>query len=256
MKRQFKLFGQSAALAAILVTTACSTTGGTVENGINDPYEQMNRKIFAFNRGFDRAILRPISSGYRAVLPKPARDGVSNVMRNLREPWVFANDLLQFKFERAGLTLSRFVINTVFGIGGLFKASDDVGIPYHSEDLGQTLATWGVGDGAYWVVPFLGASNGRDFTGFAGGIFLDPVTIYLNTENKTTLNWTRAGVDVLDARVRLHDSIDDLFAEEDPYVIMRSLYLQNREFEIHDGNPPSNEEEEDFFDSLEDEDSE
>lgn len=253
MKRIINQIGRTGAASLMLLAAACSTTGGTVEGGINDPYEQMNRKIFAFNRGFDRAILRPISSGYRAVLPKPAQDGVSNVMRNLREPWVFVNDLLQFKFERAGLTLSRFILNTTFGIGGLFKASDNIGVPYHSEDLGQTLAAWGIGDGAYWVVPFLGPSNGRDFAGFTGGIFLDPVTLYLNSENQTTLTWTRAGIDVLDARVRLHDSIDALYAEEDPYVVMRSLYLQNRTFEIHDGNPPANQEEEDFFDSLEDE---
>ncbi|WP_262695929.1 MlaA family lipoprotein [Kordiimonas aquimaris] len=248
----------SALVPLLFLITACATNHQSAENNldtsVNDPYEEMNRKIFAFNQSFDRAILRPISSGYKAVLPKPAQDGVSNAMRNLREPWVFVNDILQFKFKRAATTLTRFVMNTTVGLAGLFKASDGIGIPYHSEDLGQTLAVWGIGDGAYWVVPFLGPSNGRDFAGLGASFFLDPVTYTLGQENETTLNYIRTGVDVLDARVRVHEALDGLYAEDDPYVVFRSLYLQNRRFEIHDGNPPANQEEEDFFDSLEDDD--
>lgn len=238
----------------LFLASACASTSQNIDSSVNDPYEDINRKIFAFNRSVDRAILRPISSGYKAVLPKPAQDGISNAMRNLREPWVFVNDILQFKFKRAGTTLTRFVMNSTVGLAGLFKASDGVGIPYHSEDLGQTLATWGVGDGVYWVVPFLGPSNGRDFVGFAGNFFLDPVFITLNKWDENTLNYVRAGTDILDARVRFHDSLDELYAEDDPYVVFRSLYMQNRRFEIHDGNPPANQEEEDFFDELEEED--
>lgn len=243
--------GVSAAL--LLTTAACGSKSANLNPDVNDPYEEMNRKIFAFNQSFDRQILQPISSAYKFVMPDPLEDGVSNAMRNLREPWVFVNDILQLKFGRALTTLTRFTLNTTVGAAGLFKVSDGMGIPYHSEDLGQTLAVWGVGDGAYWVVPFLGPSNGRDFVGFAGNFFLDPVTLTLVAEDERTLSYIRTGVDILDARVRAHEALDQLYAEDDPYVVFRSLYLQNRRFEIHDGNPPADEAEEDFFDELEEE---
>lgn len=244
---------QCVAISLLFLTAACASSSQNLDASVNDPYEDMNRKIFAFNRGFDRAILKPVSATYKAILPKPAQDGVSNAMRNLREPWVFVNDILQFKFKRAGTTLLRFVLNSTVGAAGLFKVSDGMNIPYHSEDLGQTLAVWGVGDGAYWVVPFLGPSNGRDFTGFAGNFFLDPVTLALKDWDETTLSYTRTGVDILDARVRAHSALDQLYQEDDPYIVMRSLYMQNRRYEIHDGNPPADQEEEYLFDILEDE---
>ncbi len=237
---------------AMITTTACASKSANLDTDVNDPYESMNRKIFEFNRTFDRQIFKPISSAYQFVMPDPLEDGVSNAMRNLREPWVFINDILQFKFKRALTTLTRFTLNTTVGAAGLFKVSDGMGIPYHSEDLGQTLAVWGFKESPYFVIPFIGPSTNRDFVGFAGYFFLDPVTIVLNNEGKQELSLTRAGVDALDARVQLHDALDQLYAEDDPYVVMRSLYFQNRRFQIYDGNPPTDEEE-DFFDSLEDE---
>lgn len=236
----------------VLGLTACATSNAELAPDDRDPYEGLNRKIYEFNKTFDRQILRPISAGYRAVMPKPARDGVSNAMRNLRDPWVLINDILQLKFERAFNSLARFTINTTLGVGGLFKVSDEMGIPYHSEDLGQTFAVWGYEDSPYFMIPFVGPSTSRDFLGFTGYFFLDPVNITLNNELGQGTALTRTGIDVLDARVRLHDSIDQLYEEDDPYVIMRSLYFQNRNYEIHDGDPPADEEEEDFFDSLED----
>lgn len=239
------------ATTILLFTAACASGSANVDMDINDPYEGMNRKIFEFNRTFDRQIFKPISSAYRFIMPKPAEDGVSNAMRNLREPWVFVNDILQLKFKRALTTLTRFTLNTTVGMAGLFKVSDGMGIKYHSEDLGQTLAVWGFKESPYFVIPFIGPSTNRDFVGFAGYFFLDPVTLALNSEGESGLVLLRTGIDALDTRVRLHDALDDLYAEDDPYVVMRSLYLQNRRFEIHDGNPPADQSEEDFFDELE-----
>ncbi len=239
-------------VSLIFLTAACASNSANVETGVNDPYEEMNRKIFEFNRSFDRQILRPISTAYKFIMPKPAQDGVSNAMRNLREPWVFVNDILQLKFKRALTTLTRFTLNTTVGLAGLFRVSDGMGVPYHSEDLGQTLAVWGIEESPYFVIPFVGPSTNRDFVGFAGYFFLDPVNIALNNENEGGLALLRAGVDALDARVRLHDAIDELYKEDDPYVVMRSLYFQTRRYEIYDGNPPADEAEEDFFDELED----
>lgn len=243
------------ALGLLSISAACASGTSTVDTDTRDPYEEMNRKIFAFNKAFDRQIFKPISSAYQFIMPDPLEDGVSNAMRNLREPWVFVNDILQFKFKRALTTLTRFTLNSTVGAAGLFKVSDGMGIPYHSEDLGQTLATWGIEESPYLVLPFVGPSTNRDFVGFASSFFLDPVTIVLNNENRSDLVLVRTGVDALDARVRLHDQLDQLYEEDDPYVVMRSLYFQNRRFQIYDGDPPSDEEE-DFFDALEDEEDE
>lgn len=241
------------AVSLIFLTAACASKSANVDPDVNDPYEDLNRKIFAFNKSFDRQILRPISSAYQFVMPDPLEDGVSNAMRNLREPWVFVNDILQLKFKRALTTLMRFTVNSTVGVAGLLRVSDGMGVPYHSEDLGQTLAVWGFKESPYFIIPFIGPSTNRDFIGFAGYFFLDPVTIALNNENESGLVLLRAGVDALDARVRLHDALDDLYEEDDPYVVMRSLYFQNRRYEIYDGDPPANEAEEDFFDALEEE---
>ncbi|WP_262690238.1 MlaA family lipoprotein [Kordiimonas aestuarii] len=241
------------AAAALLMTTACASTHPGTASGAHDPLEPMNRAVFEFNRVTDRVLLKPVSAAYIAVVPEAPRQGVSNVMRNLREPWVFLNDLLQFKFDRAGATLGRFILNSTVGIAGLFKVSDDVGIPYHSEDFGQTLATWGIGDGPYLVLPFVGPSNGRDAIGFAANVYGDPVTLTLqeidDSKKFFDLSLTRTAIEAFDARVRFHNEIDELYKEDDPYVVARSVYWQRRRYEIYDGAPP--EPEEDLFDQLE-----
>lgn len=242
-------------LGMMLLTAACaSSQQNAVDSTVSDPLEPMNRAIFAFNKAADQAVISPLVAAYTTVVPKPPRDGISNAMRNLREPWVFINDILQFKFKRAGRTLGRFVINSTIGIGGLFKVSDDMGIEYHSEDFGQTLATWGFGDGPYIVLPFLGPSNLRDTTGFATYFFLDPVSMALDEKGKLIdASLIRTAVDAWDARVRFDEILRELYLEDDPYVFARTVYWQQRRFEIFDGNPPTGEGEEDLFDDLEDE---
>ncbi len=248
----FTIFPKKLAAAAlILATSACATTTGTDPQ---DPLEGYNRTVYGFNKAVDKVIYSPVASVYTTVVPKPPRDGISNIMRNLREPWVFVNDLLQFKFKRAGTTLGRLVINSTMGLGGIFKVSDSMGIAYHSEDLGQTLATWGVGDGPYFMIPFVGPSNGRDAVGFGAFVFADPTTIGIAKLNVKGLNLTRTGLDALDARVRAGATLKGIYEDENGYELLRSAYRQNRLFEIHDGNPPS--EDGDLFDDLEDEEDE
>jgi len=243
------------ALGLLLLTAACASTP---ENGpsasVSDPLEPMNRAIFAFNEAADKTIISPAVAVYKTVVPKPPRDGISNAMRNLREPWVFINDILQLKFKRAGKTLSRFIVNSTIGIAGLFNVSDRMGIEYHSEDFGQTLATWGFGDGPYIVLPFLGPSNLRDTTGFATYVFYDPTAMALDKKGKFwDLSLARTAVDAWDLRVQYDDVLKELYLEDDPYVFARTVYWQNRRYEIFDGDPPPLEGEDDFFDDLEDE---
>jgi len=236
----------------ILLLGACASTNKGDIDEFNDPWESMNRATYGFNKAVDQAVFRPVVSAYKTVIPKHPRKEISNLMRNLREPWVLVNDLLQFKFKRAGITLGRFVVNTTVGVGGLFNPSDDIGIPYHSEDFGQTLATWGVGEGPYIVLPFFGPSNGRDTVGLGTFFFADPTFIAIGKANVSGLNLTRTGVDALDIRTRLDSVVNGTFEDPDGYELMRSAYRQSRKFEIYDGNPPA--EDDDLFDDFDDDD--
>jgi len=235
----------------VLLTGACATTSQNDPDGMNDPLEGYNRGAYKFNKAVDQNLYKPVAGAYRTVVPEVPRKGVSNVMRNLREPWTFVNDILQLKFKRAGVTLGRFVVNSAFGVGGLFKVSEKMDIPYHSEDLGQTFAVWGIKDTPYFIIPFIGPSNVADTVGFGTYIFADPVTIGISKLQISGLNLTRTGIDALDARVHAHDVINSLYDDPDGYELMRSGYRQRRLYEIHDGNPPS--EDDDIFDDLEDE---
>jgi len=240
--------------ALLLFTGACATTAQNDPDGTGDPWESMNRATYSFNKTIDKAIYKPVTTVYQTVVPKVPRQGVSNAMRNLRAPWVFVNDILQLKFKRAGTTLGRFLVDSTIGVGGLFKVSEKMGIPFHSEDLGQTFAHWGIGSGPYFIIPFVGPSNGRDALGFGAYIFYDPVTLGISELNVKGLNLTRTGVDALDFRSRTNKIINSTYDDPDGYELMRSAYRQQRRYEIHDGNPP--EEDADLFDNLEDEEDE
>jgi len=233
-----------------MLTSACASTG-TTNSDVNDPYEGTNRAVWEFNRIVDRAVLRPVSSGYRAIIPKIPRQGISNVYRNLTEPWNFVNNILQGDFSSAGKTLQRFVVNTTVGIGGLFKVSESLDIPYQNEDFGQTLGVWGVKEGPYIVLPFLGPSNGRDALGTVGDFFAEPVNIGIDKLDEKGLLLAKLSLEVIDTRARLHNTIEGLYAENDPYVVARAAYRQQRSFAIRNGERDTSEED-DLFDALED----
>ena len=201
----------------------------------NDPLEGLNRGIFEFNRVVDGLLIKPAAQIYRGVLPQQAQDSVRSFLRNLRSPAILVNDVLQGDMDRAGTTISRFLVNTTLGIGGLFDvAGDHLGIPYHSEDFGQTLAVWGLGEGPYLVLPILGPSNPRDVVGLASEWFLDPINLYFtNVRDDDWVPWVRAGLTGLDARARSIDALDELERTSlDYYAAVRSLYRQSRDNEI------------------------
>ena len=244
-----------AGLVCALLLQACATVPeDSVQAEVPDPYEGFNRAMFSVNRTLDQNIFRPGIKGYRAVVPEPVRDGISNVARNLTEPWTFVNDLLQGKPGRAGTTLGRFLLNTVFGLGGIFKATDSMGIEYHREDFGQTLAVWGVDQGPYLVLPLLGPSSIRDLTGFTASVFGDPALIAIDRADVEGLQLGWFGVNALVTRNNIHDALNQLYLEDDPYVFARSAYRQRRAFLIRDGKPIVDEDAEDIFDDLDDED--
>jgi phospholipid-binding lipoprotein MlaA len=200
----------------------------------NDPLEPTNRALYAVNQGIDTVVLRPLALGYTWVVPSYVRDRVYNVLRNLNSPVLLANDMMQTKPRRAGDTLMRFVINTTFGVGGVFDVADGWGYPYHSADFGETLALWGVPEGPYLFLPVLGPGNPRDTSGYGVDVALDPLT-WVGTSSTlvTDLEYTRYGLTLVDTRAFLLDTLDKATAQAlDPYATVRSLYRQHRAAEI------------------------
>lgn len=187
------------------------------------------------NEAADKAILEPVAKGYRAVTPEPARIAVRNFLRNLNSPIVIGNQLLQGDLTGAGNATARVVINTLAGFGGLIDVAELGGIEHEPEDFGQTLATWGVGDGMYVVLPLLGPSTMRDATGSLVDSYADPLRIYLFNIDEEHLHYTRLGVEVVSKREELIDVIDDLRRNSfDYYAAVRSAYYQHREALIND----------------------
>ncbi|MCC6597822.1 MAG: VacJ family lipoprotein [Alphaproteobacteria bacterium] len=227
---------------AVLGMGACSTgnaesvRAGDVE--IHDPFEGTNRAVFAFNNKVDDIIIHPIAKGYNTVVPKPARTGVDNVLRNLKSPVTFANQALQGDVGGAGNVFVRTVINTLLGFGGLFDVAAAEGIEYEQEDFGQTLATWGVGHGPYLVVPIIGPSSLRDYVGYAVDSFADPLRWYLFNIDHEEIYYGKVGMEYLTLRASLVDVLEDLEKSSiDYYAATRSAYYQRRAALVNDQNP-------------------
>ncbi len=202
----------------------------------NDPIEPVNRAIFAFNQGVDKAVIKPVAQVYRGILPEAVRDSVRNFMRNLRAPLIFANDLLQGEPDRAMETFGRFAANTLWGLGGLFEIVPDK--PHHEEDLGQTLAVWGAGEGPYLVLPIIGPSSVRHTFGRVGDYFMDPINYWANHQGEDWIPITRTVVTGIDSRSRVIETLDEIERTSiDFYAAIRSLYRQQRADLIRNGAP-------------------
>ncbi len=218
---------------------ACASNDkGTIVEGdlvIHDPYEKYNRTMFAFNRHVDDLVINPFIEGYRYVAPSPVRTGIRNFLRNIKSPVLFANELLQGDLDGAKNCFLRAAINSTVGIGGLIDLAGYNGIEYEVEDFGQTLAVWGVGDGPYVVVPFLGPSSLRDYSGYFVDGYADPLRWYLfNTHNVGTY-YTKATAEYLDMRESIYDTLKDTEENSfDYYAATRSIYYQSRRAMIYD----------------------
>lgn len=254
------LYSNVIRIALLIVMTATATACAkrptdpdalAVFEQTNDPLEPLNRAVWKANLTVDRYTLRPLAIGYRAVTPAPLRMGVRNAFDNITEPWSFINNVLQGDFSRAGRNIGRLVINSTLGIGGLFDAATDIGVSSADEDLGQTFAVWGIPEGPFLMLPLLGPSNPRDFTGFLGEAVGDPLDLYMRIENLTVLNIGLTAGDFLVQREAVLDQFDVLVEEsQDSYAAIRSAYRQNREFEVYNGDPPVSEEFDPFADDF------
>ncbi|SDK19613.1 phospholipid-binding lipoprotein MlaA [Methylophilus rhizosphaerae] len=224
--------------AVVLIAVLCGLSGCATTN--RDPLEGINRGIYKFNDVADKYAMKPVAKAYKAVAPEPVRTGISNFFSNLGTLTTIVNDLLQLKFAQAFTDAGRFVINSTFGIAGFIDVAGKDNIAKHNEDFGQTLGYWGVGSGAYLVLPILGPSTVRDVTGLAfDTVTSDPVTYLHNTGQIRAHNQVRL-VQLLDRRTQLLDAkdlVDD--ASIDPYAFMRDAYLQRRASLIQDGLVPA-----------------
>ncbi|MBT8085343.1 MAG: VacJ family lipoprotein [Woeseia sp.] len=238
-----------ATLLVSAVLNGCATTGPAAppdQRAASDPWEPMNRQIEAFNTTFDRATLKPLAKGYNKILPTFARRGVSNFFDNLGTPAVALNNFLQGK-GRAGFSdIGRLILNSTIGIGGLFDVGTGMGLAQHDEDFGQTLAVWGVSDGPYFVIPLFGPSTVRDALMTPLDIMSNPLFWYENSSVRDKLRILR----LIDTRSRILKAEGFLESSNDRYITLRESYLQNRNYKIHDGDPPVDD---DFYDDFLDE---
>lgn len=224
----------------------CTTLEGPANP--DDPFEGFNRSMFSFNENLDEYAFKPIAEGYQAVTPDAVDTGITNFFSNLDDVWVFINDLLQLKIDKAMATSARIVFNSTFGLLGFMDVATDFGLKKHDEDFGQTLGYWGVKSGPYLVLPFFGPSNIRDGVGFVvDSSPLDFVYDDMTTQheyNFLTLYYIDKRADLLSAK----DIVDE--AALDPYAYIRDGWMQRRLNKIYDGNPPEDDEDDLFEDDL------
>ncbi|MEP2715073.1 VacJ family lipoprotein [Pseudophaeobacter sp.] len=223
-----------AALALALSTAGCATQSpeARAAGEVFDPYENANRGIHKLNLAVDRFAFRPVSKGYVAVIPDPMVNSFSYFAENLSMPGQAVNALLQGRPKVAGQALGRFLMNSTIGFLGLANPASDLGLPEVDTDFGETLAVWGVGEGAYVELPFYGPSTARDATGILVDFFTNPVG-YARNNPADNISVYAEVVRRMGDRGRYSDTVDSILYESaDSYAQARLLYLQNRRFEL------------------------
>ena len=250
MKKILTLF-IIAVISQVFTLSSYAGSDGTLEIKTNtkeqsaevkDCFETVNRGIFAFNQGLDKIFFKPVAKGYR-FLPKPIRSGTSNVLNNLSNVVTIPNNILQGQFKEAGVNTLRFSINTTLGIAGIFDVASYYGLnKLDKEDYGQTLGSWGVKEGCYFVLPVLGPTTVRDTLGsivnFAGGDPWYNVTIGADTKffENSDYYYSRLATGV-DFRAKNLEAFDNLEKNSlDLYASVRSLYLQDRKRKIQNSD--------------------
>tara|TARA_B100001057_G_scaffold24805_1_gene22823 strand:- start:666 stop:1379 length:714 start_codon:yes stop_codon:yes gene_type:complete len=208
---------------------------------INDPFENLNRKIFELNENLDKKIAKPVAETYSKVPPR-IKKGISNFFNNIEEVDTFVNQMLQGKPKQSINDLSRFIINSSVGLGGFIDVASRIGLDRHEEDFGQTLAVWGVDQGPYIMLPILGPSTLRD-------TFSRPVSSFLSVTfhmTDTDVNIALKGIDAIETRERLLD-VESLLSG-DKYSFVKDAYIQSMNYEIKDGIDVEDE----FIDDMDD----
>lgn len=250
--KPYLIFTTSLVLSVALAMSGCASTGektavtatqaNTAPSNAADPYENINRKVFAFNDKVDSYVAEPIANAYKWATPQFMQTGVSNFFTNLKNINVVLNDLLQAKFQQSAEDTGRFLINTTAGVGGLFDVAQHAGLEQNDEDFEQTLAVWGVPQGSYLVIPFLGPSTARGIPGSVFDTAANPAT-YVGLPVQL--------VSMLNSRANAEGALK--FIDEaalDPYVFTRESFLQWRQNLATDGKSEAKSDLADFEDDL------
>lgn len=227
--RHTKILAGISVVCTLAVSSGCATYSAS--HMVSDPWEDYNRAVHGFNDKLDRYALKPVAKGYKFITPDFIETGVSNFFSNIDDVTVIVNDILQGKVKQAGLDTSRLLLNTTFGIAGLFDVATPMGLPKHHEDFGQTLGKWGVAEGPYVVIPFLGPATVRSTSGAIVDFPTDPLTY-------VAPDWARyslIGSEKIDTRAQLLEASNLLDTVYDPYSFLRDAYVKNRRSLAYDG---------------------
>ena len=239
-----KLFGRApfAALGAVLLAAGCAQVPPDAGQNPADPFEKFNRNMWAFNDAIDRAVLKPVATAYVDWVPEIVRNRVTNMTDNLFEPSNALNNTLQGKVDDGITSVFRFLINSTFGIVGMFDVAEKIGMQRHEEDFGQTLGVWGVPSGPYLVLPFMGPSSVRDVTRYAEEFGTSPLT-YAFWDEDWWIGASFTVVAVIDGRAQLLQLENIRESTIDEYVAVRDAYLKMRANLVRDGEALDEEEE-------------
>tara|TARA_B100001057_G_scaffold158906_1_gene159464 strand:+ start:8207 stop:8947 length:741 start_codon:yes stop_codon:yes gene_type:complete len=221
---------KSILLILFLLITGCATTNNlSGDFNPDDPYEKSNRKVFEFNNKIDKFFLRPVTDFYDRTTPEFAQTSITNFFANLDDIRISINNLLQGNVVESMSDITRFFINSIFGLGGFFDVATEMGLEKHSEDFGQTLGKWGAKPGPYLMLPFLGPSTTRDAFTFVGDTALAP-TLSLDE------NTARVGLISLDL-INTYSAFTGIadIESKDQYAFLRDAYLERRKYEVNDG---------------------
>jgi len=232
------LSSRALALGFLIAVGGCATpptdpAARAAFDEANDPIEPLNRKFFEFNRVLDGLVIKNVVTLYTTAVPERVRTSLRHALQNLNEPVVFVNNMLQTQLRRAGTTVTRFTINSTFGIAGLFDVATDWGFPEQTGDFGQTLYSWGVSSSSYLVVPLLGPTTFRDGIGQGVDGFFDPFSHLARDEGWHGMSIARFSLSGLDERAQAGPDLERIEKTSvDFYAQLRSLWRQNRQKQL------------------------
>jgi phospholipid-binding lipoprotein MlaA len=235
MIRRFSGILRAASLLAFLGLAACGPATLPPGDSIEDASEFQNRAVHRFNVSLDRALVGPAANAYGSVLPHPVRQGVSNFASNLNQPGYVLNDLLQLRVGDAAQNTLRFAINSTIGIGGLLDPATAIGLPAAETGFGETMHVYGLGEGDYHVLPVFGPSTTRDSVGLIVDFATNPLRHVVEAPETNYVTGARIFARFGDRHDFAGTIENVLYGSEDSYTALRSLYLQNRRFELSGG---------------------
>lgn len=239
-ERTMNFRGKNLSRPFVVALAAMTLAGCAAAPSRVDPFEPVNRAAYQFNDAIDTAVVRPAVQAYVDVVPLPIRTGVSNFYNNIEDLFSAFNGLLQGKPDKAGHDLGRVILNTGFGLGGIFDLASEMGIERGNEDFGQTFGVWGAAQGPYLFIPFLGPTTVRDGTGLLVRLSVGPISYIHNVRLRNGV-YVMNAVDLRAQALGAGAMVET--AALDRYLFIRNAYLQRRRFLVYDGKPPPETEE-------------